>query len=311
MNLKEQLYICTLAKYGNITKASERLFISQPALSAFISSVEGELGVKLFERTSKGMLLTDAGETYVRYATQMLTLKDDFTKEMEELRSQQTSRVRIGIQQRRASFLLPKAWRKFVSLYPQISLEITEGTGEALMSALDSNEIDMAVVTAADLPRAYEYAELGEDRILLAMSKNSQLYKYAQQLPGARYPAIDLECVRDETFILQQPDQSIRLMIDTILRQAKIKPKRIIGIRNIETAVQFAGENLGVAFTRESYVRNATHSQKVAYYYINNNRILEKVVVTWRKNMQPTAPMKALTDALRIVYSATDTDETP
>ncbi|MPM57305.1 HTH-type transcriptional regulator CynR [bioreactor metagenome] len=309
MNLREQQYIYTLAKYGNITKASERLFISQPALSAFINNVESELGVKLFDRTSKGMLLTEAGEVYIRYATDMLALKESFLRDMDELRSQKTSRLRIGIQQRRASFLLPKAWRRFISVYPHIFLEIIEGTGEALMEALEGNEIDIAVVTTAELPRAYDYAELGEDKILLAMSRESLLNQYASNIEGSRYPVINLNHVREETFILQQPDQSIRLIIDTILRKAKIKPSHIIGIRNIETAVQFAGENLGVAFTRESYVRNAVQNQKVAYYYIDNNPILEKVVVIWRKNVRLTASMKVLIQALRSVYDETDFDQ--
>lgn len=308
MNLKEQLYICTLAKYGNITKASDRLFISQPALSAFVSSVEGDLGVKLFERTSKGMQITNAGQIYVRYAAEMLKLKDDFSRDMEELRHQQTSRLHIGIQQRRASFLLPRAWRQFTAMFPDISLEITEGTGGALMEALDCSEIDMAVITASDLPRAYEFAELGEDRILLALARENPLNRHARHTEGAAYPSIDLAHFKDQTFILQQPDQSIRVIIDSILRDAKVKPARIINIRNIETAVQFAGENLGVAFTRESYIRNATNSQRVAYYYIINNRIPEKVVVTWRKNMPLSAPMKGMVAALRAVYNATGSE---
>lgn len=303
MNLKEQLYICTLAKYGNITKASERLFISQPALSAFLSGVESELGVKLFERTNKGMLITSAGQIYVRYATEMLKLKDSFNLDMQELLNQQTSRIHIGIQQRRASFLLPKAWRQFMNMFPETLLEITEGTGEALMEALNCHEIDMAVVTVATPPKTYEYAVLGEDRILLAMSKDNPLNKYAQHKDGSAYPSIDIAHCSDQTFILQQPDQSIRVIIDKIFNNAKVKPMRTIGIRNIETAVQFASEDLGLAFTRESYVRNSAN-QKVVYYYIVNNHIKEKVVVAWCKDTPLSAPMKGLIDTLRTVYNS-------
>ena len=304
MNLKEQLYICKLAKYGNITKASERLFISQPALSAFISGVEGELGVKLFERTSKGMLLTEGARSTCATPRTCSRSRTRLQAITAALRSQKTSRLRAGIQQRRASFCCPRRGGsscRCIRRFP----EITEGTGEALMEALDGNEIDMAVVTAADLPGPMTMPSWGRPHTACDGRENP-LNQHARPRTGARYPLWDLNHVREETFILQQPDQSIRVMIDTILRQAKIKPTRVIGIRNIETAVQFAGENLGVAFTRESYVRNDTKNSKVAYYYINNSRILEKVVVTWRKNVQPTAPMKALTEALRGVYNAAD-----
>ena len=58
MNLKEQTYVCVLAECGNITKAAERLFISQPALSIYISTLEKNLGVRLFDRSGKRFTLT-------------------------------------------------------------------------------------------------------------------------------------------------------------------------------------------------------------------------------------------------------------
>ena len=69
MNLKEQTYVCVLAECGNITKAAERLFISQPALSIYISTLEKNLGVRLFDRSGKRFTLTWAGEMYVEKAS--------------------------------------------------------------------------------------------------------------------------------------------------------------------------------------------------------------------------------------------------
>ena len=66
MNLKEQTYVCVLAECGNITKAAERLFISQPALSIYISTLEKNLGVRLFDRSGKRFTLTWAGEMCIR-----------------------------------------------------------------------------------------------------------------------------------------------------------------------------------------------------------------------------------------------------
>ena len=65
MNVKEQQYVCELARCRNLTKAAQNLFISQPALSIYISNLENSLGVKLFERIGKSFILTYAGERYV------------------------------------------------------------------------------------------------------------------------------------------------------------------------------------------------------------------------------------------------------
>lgn len=66
MNLKEQQYICTIAECGSITRAAEKLFITQPALSLYVNNIERVLDVKLFDRTDKQFLLTAAGELYVK-----------------------------------------------------------------------------------------------------------------------------------------------------------------------------------------------------------------------------------------------------
>lgn len=80
MNLKEQTYVCVLAECGNITKAADRLYISQPALSIYINNLEKSLGTKLFERAGKRFVLTPAGELYVEKARKMLELKKESTR---------------------------------------------------------------------------------------------------------------------------------------------------------------------------------------------------------------------------------------
>ncbi len=86
MNLKEQTYVCVLAECGNITKAADRLYISQPALSIYINNLEKSLGTKLFERAGKRFVLTPAGELYVEKARKMLELKKEFDEAMAEIR---------------------------------------------------------------------------------------------------------------------------------------------------------------------------------------------------------------------------------
>ena len=98
MNLKEQTYVCVLAECGNITKAAERLFISQPALSIYISTLEKNLGVRLFDRSGKRFTLTWAGEMYVEKARKMLDLKAEFDEGLAEITGERAGRLRSGVQ---------------------------------------------------------------------------------------------------------------------------------------------------------------------------------------------------------------------
>ena len=107
MNLKEQTYVCTLADIGNLTQAAKQLYVSQPALSLYISNLENHLGVRLFERIGKQFVLTRAGELYVEKARQMLSLKNSFDTELSAIINGQTERLRVGMQDIRAHFLTP------------------------------------------------------------------------------------------------------------------------------------------------------------------------------------------------------------
>ena len=107
MDLREQKYVCTLAECGSLTKAAERLFISQPALSIYITNLEKNLGLPLFERKGKRFVLTFAGECYVKKAAQMLKLEQEFNSEIYDITCKTAGRLRLGISQRRGSWFLP------------------------------------------------------------------------------------------------------------------------------------------------------------------------------------------------------------
>ncbi|MCD8009880.1 MAG: LysR family transcriptional regulator, partial [Lachnospiraceae bacterium] len=96
MDLKEQKYVCMLAECGNLTRAAEKLFISQPALSIYITNLEKNMGVRLFDRSGKRFVLTYAGERYVEKAKQMLQLEWEFNEELLVLAREETGRIRLG-----------------------------------------------------------------------------------------------------------------------------------------------------------------------------------------------------------------------
>ena len=105
MNLKEQEYICTVARCGSITQAAKQLFITQPALSSYISNVEKALGVELFSHEGKQIRLTYAGEQYVEKAEQMLAMRQEYLREVQDIQRGLRGRVCVGMQRRRGPVL--------------------------------------------------------------------------------------------------------------------------------------------------------------------------------------------------------------
>ena len=127
MDLKEQKYVCTLAECKSLTRASERLYISQPALSLYINNVEKILGARLFERNGRKFELTWLGKQYVEKASQMLELERQFEAVRRQAERENAGQVRIGIAQRRGIWFLPAVLSVYEREWPQVDVVIREG----------------------------------------------------------------------------------------------------------------------------------------------------------------------------------------
>lgn len=285
MNLKEQTYVCVLAECGNITKAAERLFISQPALSIYIGNLEKMLGIKLFERSGRKFSLTYAGELYVEKARRMLELKKEFDEALSELLDNRRGRIRLGIQLRRESWLLPPVLSKFQKEFPDIEVVIREGTMRELRELLEAYELDLVLINEAALWKEMEYQVLFEEELLIAVPQLHPLNEKAEYVQGSRYRSLDLRWLEGETLILQNSNQSIRADVDAALKEAGVHPVKTVIIRNIETAIQMAAEGMGIAFNRESYANNMKYMKRVNYYTMGSAAKKSAFVAGYREGM--------------------------
>lgn len=151
MDLKEQKYVCTLAECKSLTRASERLYISQPALSLYINNVEKILGARLFERNGRKFELTWLGKQYVEKASQMLELERQFEAVRRQAERENAGQVRIGIAQRRGIWFLPAVLSVYEREWPQVDVVIREGNLADLTIMLKNRELDLVVLSQSDV----------------------------------------------------------------------------------------------------------------------------------------------------------------
>ena len=271
MNLKEQQYICVLAECGSITRAAERLYISQPALSIYISNIEKGLGVKLFDRIGKKFVLTASGEIYVNKAKQMLTLQDEFEHDLNDLKNFKTGTITCGVQLRRAPFLLPPVLSKFRLEYPNINVVIKEGVRTDLESFLGNNQIQI-LIDNMDCPREDLVSiPLYRDFPLIALPAGHPLNKEAKPKAGQIYKHMDLALFKDEFFILPTKKQSLRFYLDKVFSEFHMDFINYMEIRNFDTAMQLVAEGYGIGFNREQYARSMRYDKPVNFYTFGNN----------------------------------------
>lgn len=128
MLLKELNYILAIEKYGTITKAAEHLYISQPALSKYIKTLEETLDTNLLENTGRSIILTDAGKHYAKAARKMMEIYETMSRNLLNSDNMIHGTLRIGTSFTRSPLLLPETLARFRQKYPNVELLLFEET---------------------------------------------------------------------------------------------------------------------------------------------------------------------------------------
>jgi DNA-binding transcriptional LysR family regulator len=137
-----------IATHGSLGRAAEVLHLTQPALSRTVKRLEEQIGAPLFERNSKGMLLTPVGETLLPHASLMARVAADASDEIRALRGLEKGTIKVGGIASTVSMILPQAIHGVLARWPNLQVRVLEGVWDRLAEALAKHEIDIALAEA-------------------------------------------------------------------------------------------------------------------------------------------------------------------
>ena len=285
MNLKEQQYVCTLARCRSLSRAAEALFISPSALSVYISKLEKNLGVPLFERVSKekSFVLTPIGEEYVQRAEKMLEMKAEFDDLLKREQKKEQPTIRVGIQQRRAISMVPEVLARFKERYPDVELVFHDLVVADLKQMFKENAIDFMVSNFLEELPDTVYHEIAKEPVLLALPDTHPAIQYAYSVEGDAFLHLNLSHLDWETFIVPLPDQSMRRTADRLFRENHINPKRLIEIGHFDIIMSMVNQGMGVGFNRLGYLSDMQRFEHVRYFLINREAETSSFRLAYRK----------------------------
>lgn len=299
MNLKEQLYVAKLAETGNLTRAAEQLYISQPALSLYIRNLERTLGVELFTRSGRHFTPTPAGELYLEKARHMLELRDRFHQELNELVQGRAQRLRMGMQAIRAPELGPVLIKYCMENHPQVRLQWFDDVYNSLEKLLLDGDLDLFFCNQRHAHDELEFIPLYEDEIMLMVNQHHPLTAYAVPAEDGLFPWIDLSLFENERFFLNTPMQSIRHHADQILSETHVHPTSTFIVRGVYTIASLVNQGMGVGFICRQYLKTAPHRDQIAVFRVGFRRHTVPFCAIYRKDAEPSAVMLELIDWLR------------
>lgn len=153
VDLRKLRHAVEVARSGSVTLAARNLFITQPALTRSIAEIEAQLGLQLFQRSSKGLKTTDVGKDFVSRAQKILHSFDDLMLHVGEHANLNTGRLRIGFASSIFQLFATSTIMEIVKKFPGIRIETIAGSGEDLVPMLVSDELDLLFGRAGHMER--------------------------------------------------------------------------------------------------------------------------------------------------------------
>ncbi|MBD5148164.1 MAG: LysR family transcriptional regulator, partial [Oscillibacter sp.] len=196
MTDRELLYVTTIAQEGSLTKAAQKLFITQPALSHSLTGIERALGQPLFRRESRGLIPTYAGERYCETAREILRMYGDLEQELAEIQGLRRGRVLIGMTRFLSTELMPRVFPQYQRQYPGIEVQLWEESSNRLLEMLSTRQLDFGVMNLTEeelgqMEESYDCRPLYRDPFVIAAAKGDPIGRLASPGEDGGLPVLD------------------------------------------------------------------------------------------------------------------------
>jgi DNA-binding transcriptional LysR family regulator len=281
MNIRQLQYIATVAEYCSFTKAAKALYIAQPSLSTYISKVEAELGVALFDRNTTPLSLTYAGEEYLKYAEKVLADYRFMEKRMQDIAQKQIGRIRVGIPNERAAYMLPVIMSVYRHQYPQIEVQLFTGDSTNMIDMILRKKVDLAFLPHNFKNSLIATEEIYQEKILLV--GNDQFIQKRHLIEGMP-DAVDLQAIQELPLITLQPSRGIRIFLDELFEKHHIRPKIATEVFSNMIAYRLASAGQGVTIVPHMTVALTRVVEPVPVYLLSACPIHWNIIVAYRKD---------------------------
>lgn len=264
INLEYYKIFYEVAKEQNITKASENLNISQPAISKTIKLLEEKLGGTLFVRTKKGVILTEEGKEFYSYIIKAMEYINSAENKFSDLINLETGVIKIGINSTLTKeFLLPYL-EIFNKSYPKIDIQITNGITSHLINELKNGLIDIVFLNLND-------KDYGNDINIIKCKKIHDVFIASKKYSELNDKVISLNELKNYPLIFQAKGSNTRNFLDNFLKEKNITLKPNIELASYSLVTEFCKAGFGIGYAVKEFIQKDLNDGKIFPLKIKEN----------------------------------------
>jgi len=273
MDLRQIQYIISVADEKSITKASEKLFITQSALNQTLLKLEHELNTPLFRRIHNEMVMTDAGRIYIDYAKKIVSLKKEAYAKINDVNNCNSGELFIGLTIERSGVLITNVFPKFHKLYPNIYVHPIEGNVISLLNLIAKQKLDIGFLTLGTRNfDGFDYEHIINEEFLLAAPVCLAVTK-----KHINKKTVSLRYFKNEQFILMNQTSTIRPAVDSLFMKSNFSPNILLETSNNVTRLDIVKNGLACAIIPKMY---AIKNDKIKYFALPKHPQFEIVAAT-------------------------------
>ena len=308
MFIKNPEYFLTIVKERSISKAAERLYLSQPYLSQYLAKLENSLGVVLLDRSHSPLKLTPAGELFHAYLERQSFLDRQLVSDLRDIQDKKRPLLHIGVSPWRGSILLPDILPRFEEQYPDVQVVLHEAPVPELGELAEANVIDFCIMQIPDSLEELTYEPVMRERIFLVGRRDHPMLQGLDSTWDAPRPFPDLRLLERERLIMLPADWRLSRQLYNLFSVYSVEPQNILVTTNTTTAINLAAEKMGFAFLQESGVSRTPYLDRLACFTVGEPPLACPLAVVYKKNGFLSPAARTFIDLVRDFYSRYDRD---
>ncbi len=299
MNLKQLEAFVHVAEGGSFSKAAKELYLTQPTVSAHISSLEKELNVRLFIRNTKEVNLSDDGKELYKYAKQMIDLQKKIEERFSEKKEAGKHCISIAASTIPGQYLLPKVLMRFNTKFPEEQLKIIETDSSEVVTKVVDHMVDIGFTGTVLEKKHCKYLPFYKDELVIVTPATEKYQALQRSQPG------DISWVKEEPFIMREEGSGTRKEAEKQLHSAGISMDEInviASIANQEAIKKSVRQGMGISVMSRLAAEDELEAGKLLIFPIPGAAEGRDINLVYNKNYELSRSAERFIRVVKEVY---------
>lgn len=289
MDIDQLVTFTEVAKLGSFSRAGEKVYRSQSAVSAQIRQLEEEYGDRLFDRSGKTVTLTSSGRVLYEYAERIIALKDESRLAVADAGATVRGSLTVGANEATCLYVLPDLFAIYCSKFPEVQLTIYRNFSYKIVQKLESGAIDVGIVTLPVKSPNLKVHSIFRDRLMLMVASAN---------PLASRKSVSTEDIASQPLIVPTHGYTRQLM-DKLMRSVGNQARIRMELASVGMIKNFVAANLGVTLLSESFARDEVRSGRVKLIPLRDLEMWRELGLVYRANRAHTRAVSSFISIVR------------